>query len=64
MTVIAVFPAIASYFGITREFSKFFGGSSLLITVGVFLDTIQQIQGYLLMRYYKGIMKSGKIGKY
>jgi preprotein translocase subunit SecY len=47
--------------GVTREFSQFFGGTSLIIMVGVVLDTLQQIESYLLMRHYDGMMKSGKL---
>jgi preprotein translocase subunit SecY len=61
LAIIAIFPAIASLFGITREFSAFYGGTSLLIMVGVVLDTLQQIESYLLMRHYEGLMKSGRI---
>ena len=43
------------------EFSQFFGGTSLLILVGVVLDTLQQIESHLLMRHYDGLMKSGRI---
>jgi preprotein translocase subunit SecY len=48
-------------FGVTREFSAFFGGTSLIIMVGVVLDTLNQIESYLLMRHYDGMMKSGKL---
>jgi preprotein translocase subunit SecY len=61
LAIIAIFPAIASLFGITREFAAFYGGTSLLIMVGVVLDTLQQIESYLLMRHYEGLMKSGRI---
>jgi preprotein translocase subunit SecY len=48
--------------GITnRDFAQFYGGTSLLIMVGVILDTLQQIESYLLMRHYEGLMKSGKV---
>jgi preprotein translocase subunit SecY len=47
--------------GVTREFSYFYGGTSLLIMVGVILDTLQQIESYLLMRHYEGMMKSGNM---
>jgi preprotein translocase subunit SecY len=47
--------------GVTREFSQFFGGTSLIIMVGVVLDTLQQVESYLLMRHYDGMMKSGKL---
>jgi preprotein translocase subunit SecY len=61
LAAVAVLPAIASLFGITRSFSLFFGGTSLLILVGVVLDTLQQIESYLLMRRYEGLMKSGRV---
>lgn len=61
LALIAVMPAIASLFGITKEFAYFYGGTSLLIMVGVILDTLQQIESYLLLRHYEGMMKSGKI---
>jgi preprotein translocase subunit SecY len=54
-------PAIANLAGVTTEFSYFYGGTSLLIMVGVILDTLQQIESYLLMRHYEGMMKSGKM---
>lgn len=61
LSVLAVLPAVASLFGITSEFSRFFGGTSLLIMVGVILDTLQQIESYLLMQHYEGLMKSGRV---
>lgn len=61
LALVAIFPAIAMMFGVTREFSQFFGGTSLIIMVGVVLDTLQQIESYLLMRHYDGMMKSGKL---
>lgn len=61
LALVAIFPAIAMLLGITREFSQFFGGTSLIIMVGVVLDTLQQIESYLLMRHYDGMMKSGKL---
>ncbi len=60
LALIAVLPAIASLAGVTRGFSYFYGGTSLLIMVGVILDTLQQIESYLLMRHYDGMMKSGR----
>jgi len=48
-------------FGVSPTFASFFGGTSLLIMVGVALDTLQQIESHLLMRHYDGFMKSGKI---
>lgn len=61
LAVIAILPAIANLAGITMEFAYFYGGTSLLIMVGVILDTLQQIESYLLMRHYEGMMKSGKV---
>lgn len=61
LALVAILPAIASKAGISREFSYFFGGTSLLIMVGVVLDTLQQINSYLLMRHYEGMMKSNKL---
>ncbi|HYG41123.1 MAG TPA: preprotein translocase subunit SecY [Cytophagales bacterium] len=61
LAIVAILPAIASSMGMMTEFSYFYGGTSLLIIVGVVLDTLQQIEGYLLMRHYEGMMKSGKI---
>ncbi len=59
LALIAILPAFARFFGITTGFSQFFGGTSLLILVGVVLDTLQQIESHLLMRHYDGLMKSG-----
>ncbi len=61
LAVVAILPAIASLFGVTTSFAQFFGGTSLLIMVGVVLDTLQQVESYLLMRRYEGLMKSGRI---
>ena len=61
LAIIAVLPAIAGLFGVTRGFASFFGGTSLLILVGVVLDTLQQIESYLLMRKYEGLMQSGRV---
>ena len=61
LAVIAILPAFANIAGITMEFAYFYGGTSLLIMVGVILDTLQQIESYLLMRHYEGMMKSGKV---
>ncbi|QCR23442.1 preprotein translocase subunit SecY [Pontibacter sp. SGAir0037] len=61
LALVAIFPALAMLLGVTREFSQFFGGTSLIIMVGVVLDTLQQIESYLLMRHYDGMMKSGKL---
>jgi preprotein translocase subunit SecY len=59
--LISIFPAFAIIFGINDQFAQFFGGTSLLIMVGVVLDTLQQIESYLLMRHYDGLMKTGRI---
>jgi preprotein translocase subunit SecY len=62
LALVAVLPAIAYSTGIAGvQFSQFFGGTSLLIMVGVVLDTLQQIESHLLMRHYDGLMKSGRI---
>jgi preprotein translocase subunit SecY len=61
LAAIAILPAIAGLFGMTPSFAQFFGGTSLLILVGVVLDTLQQIESYLLMKRYEGLMKSGRI---
>ena len=61
LAIVAVMPAFASLLGINQEFAQFFGGTSLLILVGVVLDTLQQIESHLLMRHYDGLLKSGRI---
>ncbi|MEP6614530.1 MAG: preprotein translocase subunit SecY, partial [Mucilaginibacter sp.] len=61
LAIIAVIPALGSMVGITSSFSRFFGGTSLIILVGVVLDTLQQIESHLLMRHYDGLMKTGRI---
>lgn len=62
LALIAVMPTFASYvLGVTSSFASFFGGTSILIVIGVCLDTLQQIESYLLMRHYDGFMKSGKM---
>lgn len=61
LAIVAILPAFASIAGVSREFAQFYGGTSLLIMVGVILDTLQQIESYLLMRHYEGMMKSGRI---
>lgn len=58
---IAILPSIARAFGVNTGFAQFFGGTSLLIMIGVVLDTLQQIESYLLMRRYDGLVKTGKI---
>ena len=59
--IVAILPAFARYFGVNQQFAQFFGGTSLLIIVGVVLDTLQQIETHLMMHHYDGLMKSGKI---
>jgi preprotein translocase subunit SecY len=61
LAIIAIMPAFAKIMGINQEFAAFFGGTSLLILVGVILDTLQQIESHLLMRHYDGLLKSGRI---
>lgn len=59
--IVAVLPAVVRLFGVNQQFAQFFGGTSLLIMVGVVLDTLQQIESHLLMRHYDGLTKSGRI---
>ncbi len=61
LAAIAILPAFAIMFGINNKFASFYGGTSLLILVGVVLDTLQQIESYLLMRHYDGLMKTGRL---
>lgn len=61
LAAVAIMPAFAVRAGVTQNFSQFYGGTSLLILVGVVLDTLQQIESYLLMRHYEGMMKSGRV---
>ncbi len=61
LAVIAILPAFAVRMGVGNQFAQFFGGTSLLILVGVVLDTLQQIESHLLMRHYDGLMKTGRI---
>lgn len=58
---VAILPALAIVGGVGGEFAQFFGGTSLLIMVGVIMDTLRQIESYLLMRHYEGMMKSGNV---
>lgn len=58
---VAIMPAIVSILGVNQQFSQFYGGTSLLILVGVVLDTLQQIESHLLMRHYDGLTKTGRI---
>ena len=60
LAIIAVFPAVISLLGVQQGWALFFGGTSLLIMVGVAIDTIEQVNSYLLNRHYDGLMKSGK----
>lgn len=59
--IVAILPAIAYICGMNRSFAQFFGGTSLLILVGVILDTLRIVEGHLLMRHYDGLMKDGRI---
>ncbi len=61
LAIIAIMPAIAARMGVSPGFALFYGGTSLLIIVGVALDTLQQIESHLMMRHYDGFMKSGKM---
>ena len=61
LAIVAILPAFAKAAGVSAEFAQFFGGTSLLILVGVVLDTLQQIESHLMMHHYDGLMKSGKI---
>ena len=60
LALIAVFPAIIVWLGVQQSWAMFFGGTSLIIMVGVAIDTIQQVNSYLLNKHYDGLMKSGK----
>lgn len=61
LAIIAILPAFARLLGVNSQFAQFYGGTSLLILVGVILDTLQQIESHLLMRHYDGLTKSGRI---
>jgi len=61
LAIVAILPAIANLMHINSQFARFFGGTSLIILVGVVLDTLQQIESHLLMRHYDGLMKTGRI---
>ena len=61
LALVAISPLLTRMFGVDQSFARFFGGTSLLIMVGVILDTLQQIESHLLMRHYDGLMKSGRI---
>ena len=65
LAIVAILPAFAQMVGISNQFALFFGGTSLLILVGVVLDTLKQVESYLLLRHYDGLMKTGRIkGRY
>jgi preprotein translocase subunit SecY len=61
LAIIAILPSIAVKAGVSQNFAQFYGGTSLLILVGVILDTLQQIESHLLMRHYDGLMKTGRV---
>ena len=61
LAFIAILPALARLAGVNNQFAQFYGGTTILILVGVVLDTLQQIESHLLMRHYDGLMKSGRI---
>ena len=61
LAIVAILPAFAGLFGVQQGFAQFFGGTSLLILVGVVLDTLQQIESHLLMRHYDGLLNTGRI---
>jgi len=61
LATVAILPAVAVQAQVTPQFAQFYGGTSLLILVGVVLDTLQQIESHLLMRHYDGLMKSGRV---
>ncbi|TWR26389.1 preprotein translocase subunit SecY [Mucilaginibacter pallidiroseus] len=61
LAIVAIIPALASLVGVSSLFARFFGGTSLIILVGVVLDTLQQVESHLLMRHYDGLMKTGRV---
>ncbi|MBK8805681.1 MAG: preprotein translocase subunit SecY [Bacteroidales bacterium] len=61
LAIVAILPSIAMLIGVNNQFAQFFGGTSLLILVGVVLDTLQQIETHLLNRHYDGLLKTGRI---
>jgi preprotein translocase subunit SecY len=61
IALVAIMPAFASMAGISQDFAQFYGGTSLLIMVGVVLDTLQQVESYLLMKHYEGLMQTGSV---
>lgn len=61
LAIVAILPAFARMFGVSPEFSQFFGGTSLIILVGVVLDTLQQVESHLLQHHYDGLLETGRI---
>jgi preprotein translocase subunit SecY len=61
LAIVAILPSLAVKTGVSSQFAQFYGGTSLLILVGVILDTLQQVESHLLMRHYDGLMKSGRV---
>jgi preprotein translocase subunit SecY len=61
LAFVGIMPGLAQRLGATAQFSTFFGGTSLLIMVGVILDTLQQIETHLLMKKYDGLMNTGRV---
>lgn len=61
LAFVSIFPAIAMQLGASSGFAQFFGGTTLLIMIGVVLDTLQQVESYLLMRHYDGLMQTGRV---
>ena len=61
IALVAILPAFARILGINNQFASFYGGTSLLILVGVVLDTLTQVEGYLMSRHYDGLMKTGRL---
>jgi len=61
LALVAILPAFAQLLGVNNQFASFYGGTSLLILVGVVLDTLQHIESHLLMRHYDGLMKTGRL---
>jgi preprotein translocase subunit SecY len=61
LAIVAILPSLAVKATVSPQFAQFYGGTSLLILVGVILDTLQQIESHLLMRHYDGLMKSGRV---
>ena len=59
IALIAILPAFAVLIGVKQGFAQFFGGTSLLILVGVVIDTLQQIESYMLVRHYDGLLSAG-----